>query len=84
MWLTKLKIAIAEKNTDSISVLMDSIPKFESIERMKEAQFLLKEATSLASILQSESLSSMRQIKKNINFIQSTQEVNTRRLDISL
>jgi len=83
MWLTKLKIAIVEKNTDSINTLLDQTPNFEKIEDVKEAMYLLKEAFELVYGLRDETAQSMEQLKKNMEFINSTQPANKNSLDIS-
>ncbi len=82
MWLTKIKIAIVEKNIDSLNSLLDETPKFEKIEDMEEAKYLLKEATELVYKLQDETSASMKQIKKNIDFLRSTEAPKANGLDI--
>ena len=82
MWLTKLKIAIVEKNTDNLSKLMENIPKLESVDEMTEALYLIREAAELVYTLQDDASSSMKQIKKNLNFLESTQELQINKLDI--
>jgi len=47
MWLTKLKIAIVEKNTDNLNKLMDDIPQLEDKKEIEEAIYLLKEASAI-------------------------------------
>ena len=83
MWLTKLKIAIVEKNTDQLSKLMDNIPEIQGRENLTEAVYLLREATELVYTLQNESAASMNQIKKNLDFLKSTAEVTLSKLDIT-
>ena len=83
MWLTKLKIAIVEKNTDELSRLMENIPELEGIDKLTEAVYLLREATELVYTLQNESAASMNQIKKNLDFLKSTAEVTLSKLDIT-
>lgn len=82
MWTTKLKIALIEKNTDQLSKLMDEIPQLKDPEEMKEALYLLKEATELVIDLQSDAANSMKQIKKNIKFLKATEAPNHGKLDI--
>jgi len=82
MWLKKLKIAIIEKNADALNALMDDIPKFSNADDIQEVIFLLKEATDLVSGLKDETASSMKQMKKNINFLKSTQAPKIGTLDI--
>ena len=82
MWLTKLKIAVVEKDTDRLSSLMESIPKLESIEDMTAALYLIREAEELVYTLQDETSASMKQIKKNLAFLKSTEAQKTSKLDI--
>ena len=82
MWLTRLKIALVEKDTEKLSELMENIPKLESVSEMQEAFFLTKEAQKLVSTLQSETATSMKQIKQNLTFLKSTQEPKVSKLDI--
>ena len=82
MWLTNLKIAIVEKNTDRLNELMDDIPKLEKKEEIDQAIYLIKEATELVQSFQNETSSSMKQMKKNINFLKSTEHRTSNRLDI--
>jgi len=82
MWLTKFKIALVEKDTEKLSELMENIPKLESVDEMQEAFYLTKEAQELVSTLQSETATSMKQIKQNLNFLKSTQEPKVSKLDI--
>ena len=73
MWLTKLKIAIVEKNTDNLDRLMESIPHLEDPKEIEEAIYLLREATELVTTLKNKTATSMQQMKKNINFLEATQ-----------
>jgi squalene cyclase len=82
MWLNQLKIALVEKDTDKLSKLMDDIPQLESKKEIIEALYLIKEASVLVQTLKAETATSMKQIKKNLNFLKSTQEPSSNRLDI--
>jgi predicted sugar kinase len=82
MWLTKLKIALVEKDIDRLSELMENIPKLESVQEMTEALYLTKEAKELLHRLKDETSFSMKQIKQNLNFLKSTQEPKQSKLDI--
>ncbi|MFK5937006.1 MAG: hypothetical protein QM497_01305 [Sulfurimonas sp.] len=82
MWLTKIKIAIVEKNSEKINLLLEEVPKFESTQDIEEAMYLLKEATQLISTLKDDTKQSMIQLKKNINFLKSTQAPSANKLDI--
>ena len=73
MWATKLKLAIVAKDTDSVEALLESIPKFDTLDDAQEVLFLLREATILVHTLQDETAVSMKRVKKNIDFIKSNQ-----------
>jgi hypothetical protein len=82
MWLKQFKIAIIEKDVQKLEKLMDEVPTLESQEELQEAIALLKEATDLVQGLKDSTAESMAQIKKNINFLKSTQEGRVHKLDI--
>jgi hypothetical protein len=82
MWLTKLKIAIIEKNPDALNKLLDDIPQLQSPKEIEEAVYLLKEATALVNNLKDETKASMKQIKKNLDFLRSTDIPTSKKLDI--
>ena len=82
MWLNKLQIAIIEKDTQKLDNLLDNIPKFDSIDEMQKASYLLKEAMELLFVLKDETLVSIKQIKKNLEFLNSAQVKPTSKLDI--
>lgn len=81
MWLTKLKIAIIEKDTDSLDKLLDDIPQLESEKEKEEAVYLLEEAKNLVNVLKDETANSMKLIKKNLEFLRSTDIPTSRSLD---
>jgi hypothetical protein len=83
MWLNQLKIAIIEKNTERLSALMDELPTLEDPQEIETALCLLKEATLLVEGLRDETQNSMLQMKKNIDFLKSTQANKTAKFDIT-
>lgn len=82
MWLTKLKIAVVEKNVKLLEELMSDIPEFDNIEDIKEASYLIQEAISRMNDLKDKTSDSMKQIKKNINFLRSMDIPTSKKLDI--
>ena len=82
MWLTKLKIAIVEKNPVALSELLDDIPKFTKPQDIETAVYLLREASELMYTLQDETELSMNKIKKNLAFLRSTEVPRSGKLDI--
>ncbi len=83
MWLKELTIAIIEKNIGKISLLLEDIPKELSQDELLKAQYLLKGANELIQELQKNTQSSMLQMKKNIDFLKSTQAPHTSKLNIN-
>ena len=83
MWLNQFKIAIIEKNLKKLNELMDKLPQFEKQEDIETAIYLLSEASTIFTELRDETKSSMVQIKKNIDFMQSTEAPLTASLDIT-
>ena len=82
MWLTSLQVAIVEKNTDNLDELLDNMPKFEDVRDMQTASYLLREAAELLYTLQDETKKTMNKMKKNLKFLESTQEKPTSKLDL--
>ncbi len=84
MWLNNLKIAIIEKDTDKINKLLDNLPELEKAQEIEEAIYLLREASELLHTLKDETSRSMAQIKKNLQFLRSTDIPTSKKLDIKL
>lgn len=82
MWLDHLKIAIVEKDIDKINTLLEDLPDLENPQELDSAICLLKEAEKLMYSLQNETEKSMQQMKKNMNYLKSTQDKRTSGLDI--
>lgn len=83
MWSNKFKIAIVEKNTDAIDKLLDEIPEFSNNKDIQEAIYLMREGAKLLYKLRDEASDVISQLKKNIDFLDSTQTPNYQtRLDI--
>ena len=72
MWLDKLKIAIIEKNIESLTLLLNDIPVLENSKDREQVLYLLKEATAVFTNLKNEVAINMGKIKKNLLFLQST------------
>jgi len=82
MWLNQLKIAIIEKNINNLDKLLDDIPTLSDAAEIEEAIYLLREASELVYTLQDKTKSSMTQIKKNIDFLNSATANQTSKFDI--
>ena len=72
MWINKFKVALIQKDTDSINALLDEVPNFSKKEDVKQAMFLMQEAATLLYNLQDDITLAKKQIKQNINFLGST------------
>ena len=72
MWINKFKAALIQKDTEAMNTLLDEVPSFSSKEDIKQAMYLMKEATTLLYTLQDEITLSKKQIKQNINFLGSS------------
>ncbi|MDD5716284.1 MAG: hypothetical protein PHW64_00645 [Sulfuricurvum sp.] len=73
MWLSKLKAAIILEEVDTLSSLLDEIPKFESLEQMEEAAFLLAQSITLIEHHKIKTAQTLQQLKNTIDFLKSTQ-----------
>ncbi len=82
MWIKKLQIAIIEKDADVIDILINTTPEFENLKDIETAMYLLREAMELVYTLKHETALTMRQLKKNIDFLESTQTQAKNRLDL--
>jgi hypothetical protein len=82
MWLKRFKIAIVQKDIEAIDTLLSEIPSFETRQEMEEAAWLTKEALSLMTTLQDENEKSLQQLRKNREFLKSTQDERPSRFDI--
>lgn len=82
MWINDLQIAIIEKDVDKLDELLDTLPEFKNKEEMEKASYLLKEALTILYKLRDETSESMKQIKKNIDFLNSTHGDVKNKLDV--
>jgi len=83
MWLNQLKIAVVQKDIDQIDKLLEDIPTLNNTKEMKEAASLLQEATKIVEKLKDETATSMQQMKKNIDFLNSATANKTAKFDIT-
>ena len=83
MWLNELKIAIIEENTDKLNILMDSLPELTKPQEIDEALHLLQAATALVESLRNNTQNAMIQMKKNMDFLESTKSPINTRFDIT-
>ena len=81
-WLKELKVAIVTQNTKKIDQLTKELPQFDSLEQMQEGQHLINEAYKLIQTLKQQTQNQLTQIKKNIDFLESTAKQQKNSLDI--
>jgi len=73
MWLTKLKTALVLEDFESISVLLDEMPQFETLQQMEEAAYLLAQTKASVEQNKSQTAHVLQQLKNSLNFLKSTQ-----------
>jgi len=81
MWLNQFKIALIEKNTDKLDLLMEDLPSFSDPKDIEQALYLLQEATTLVQELKDKTNASMQIMRKNISFLDATQDVSSQRFN---
>lgn len=84
MWLNKLKIAVIEKDAVALQKLLSGVPQLKEKKEVEEALYLLKEATLQMQKLRDETLVSMQQMRKNLDFLRATDVRSSKNLDIRL
>jgi len=70
-WLNQFKIAIIDKDTQKMDELNSSMPEFETIEQICEAQAYIKQAIQIIVDKQSELRENMAKIQKTKKFLNS-------------
>ncbi len=84
-WLNKLKVAVVTKDVPLLEELLSSLPDDLEDEERAQALYLLKEGAKMISALQENTLTTMVQIKKNLDFLNSSDGTKVRNtLDIKL
>ncbi len=83
MWLNQLKVAVVQKDTELLGSLLENIPTLEDAKEIETAIYLLQEATTLTQQLKDETAASMKQIKKNIDFLNSAVADKAAKFDIT-
>jgi len=83
-WIKKLKIAIIQKDLKKFETLIESVPNFTKQSDIKQAEFLLREASKTLTQLRDETGESMQKLKKSITMLRSVEKPTPHRLDIKL
>lgn len=82
MWMNEFKVALVEQNIKALEILINTMPQFETLEEMEETFYLMKQAKELLEDLKNETAKSMKKIKENIRYIESTRMKSASKLDI--
>jgi Arc/MetJ-type ribon-helix-helix transcriptional regulator len=81
MWIEKLQIAIIEKDTDGIDELVSNMPDFTTLDEVKSASSLIKEALKLLKELKKDTGDTLAKLKKHKVFLYVTQQ-QTNKFDV--
>ena len=82
-WLKKFKLAIVSRDAKAIQHSIETMPQLKELKELEEALYLTKECYIVMNELKDNTLSQMQQLKKNIDFLESTHSQESNRLDIS-
>lgn len=83
MWMNEFKVALIEKNVKALDTLILQMPQFETLDEMEEAFYLMNHARELLENLKNDTARTMKKIKENIRYIESTQQTHSSlKLDI--
>ncbi|MFT7860993.1 MAG: hypothetical protein ABXS93_08650 [Sulfurimonas sp.] len=81
MWLDQLTVAVLERNSTEVEKLLENIPALERDEALKAAG-LLQNLSEYLTQQRDETALEMRQLKKNIDFLNATEPEAKPKLDI--
>lgn len=70
-WLRDIKVAIIKKEYSKIETLLDTLPTFETLPQMYEAQALLNEAKILFQEQRDQAIIAMKKNRQAKKYIQS-------------
>ncbi|MGD9969295.1 MAG: hypothetical protein AB7S65_02460 [Sulfuricurvum sp.] len=82
MWLTDFKKALILEDFGAIEKLLNSMPRFESLEEMESAAYLFIECNKMLEKKKIVTAHSMQQIKHVLEFLKSSEPSSTTSLDI--
>jgi len=83
VWLNQLKVAVVQKDVELLGKLLKEVPALEDSKEIEQARFLLKEATAIVQKLKDDTAASMVQMKKNLDFLNSTKVEMPSKFDIT-
>ena len=70
-WLHDFKVAIIKKEYNQVESLLDTLPIFETLPQMYEAQALLNEAQSLFQEQRDQAINAMKKNRQAKKYVQS-------------
>lgn len=83
MWLNELKIAVCQEDIKMLDKLLSELPQLTNKEELNSAVILLDQAKQIMQEKKIETFKAMQQIKKNIDFLNSTTAETTAKFDIT-
>jgi len=82
LWLNNFKIAIVQEDISAIESLLDNMPDFNSVNSMREAKYLIKEAVTILEKRKASVSLELMQIQKNLDFLNSATANSKSKFDI--
>lgn len=82
MWLKEFKIALVEDNVAKMDELLDTMPQFETLEDLQEAQYLIANAFKDATEQKNRISKILDEIKKSSSFMESSYDTKSYKLNI--
>lgn len=73
MWLNELKKALLAQDFSSLEQLIVTMPKFDSIDQIEEAAYLLSAVRTLLEEERSVTLNTMSQLKNTLDFLKASE-----------
>ncbi len=83
MWLNELKIAVSQEDVKMLDKLLSELPQLTNKEELNSAVILLDQAKEIMQEKKVETFKAMQQIKKNIDFLNSTTAERTAKFDVT-
>jgi hypothetical protein len=83
MWLKQLMIAVSQEDMKLLEKLLDEVPQFRKKEDLESAVILLYQAKEIIEKKKDTTFQAMKQMKKNIDFLNSATADKTAKFDIT-
>jgi len=82
VWINRFKIALIEKDIQSLEKLLEDVPDFNDLKLMKELAFLIQNAIKLLQNEKNTTAHEMHQIKKTLDFLNASASDTKNNFDI--